>query len=286
MSGKRILIVEDEPKVGFFLKESLESLHRGYNVLHVESGEAALAEIDRQRVELLVTDLRMPGMSGLDLLNRVREVSPDTRSILITAYGNDEVESESRRLKAAHYFTKPFQIDEFTAAVQNLLKDASDESDRPSESGRAGEPSNPASLSGDRLDRVVQRLTDLRFEVGAQGILLADQKGRLLAEVGLIDDMQPGTLTGLMGGGFASLFDLARYLHEARSYNLTYHEGVRYDLYAANVGDRLLLTLIFDRRQGASRIGMVWLYTKRAIQDLLDLLSDAPKPLPSLSQRP
>lgn len=266
MSSKRILIVEDEPKVGFFLKESLESLDRGYDVRHVENGEAALAEMARQPFELLVTDLRMPGMSGLDLLSRVRDVAPDTRSILITAYGNDEVESESRRLNTAYYFTKPFQIDEFTSAVQTVL------SDRPADSPE------PMALNGERFDRIRQRLTDLRFEVGAQCILLADLSGKLLAEVGLTDDLTSATVTGLLGGSFASLSDLARYLHEAHSFNLTYHEGVRYDIYAANVGDRLLLTLIFDRRQGASRIGMVWLYTKRAIQDLLEVVSESPNP--------
>jgi Response regulator containing CheY-like receiver, AAA-type ATPase, and DNA-binding domains len=107
MPSKRILIVEDEPKVGFFLKESLESLGRGYAVSQVETGEAALAEMARQPFELVVTDLRMPGMSGLDLLSHVREVAPDTRTILITAYGNDEVESESKRLNASHYSASP-----------------------------------------------------------------------------------------------------------------------------------------------------------------------------------
>jgi CheY-like chemotaxis protein len=265
MPDKHILIVEDEPKVGFFLKESLESLGRGYAVSHVASGEAALDEIARQPYELVVTDLRMPGMSGLDLLSRLREMAPDTRTILITAYGSDDVQDESRRLNAAHYFDKPFQIDDFTAAVQDALDDQP-----------AGASEAPT-LNSERLDRIAQRLSDLRFEVGAQCILLADARGRLLTEIGLTDGLTPAILTNLMDGGFASLFEVARHLHEAHAFNLTYHEGVRYDIYAANVGDHLFLTLVFDRRQGASRIGMVWLYTKRAIQDLLDLVSPTPR---------
>ncbi len=263
MPGKRILIVDDESKVGFFLKETLESLGRGYTVSHVGSGEAALDEMARQPFELVVTDLRMPGMSGMDLLGRVQEVAPATRTILITAYGNDEVENESRRLNAAHYFAKPFPIDEFTAVVQEMLND---------------QPTDSPVLNHDSLERVSQRLTDLRFEVGAQCILLSDTGGRLLAEVGLTDGLSPESLTQLMGGGFISLFEVARHLHEGHAFNLTYHEGVRYDIYAANVGDHLYLTLVFDRRQGASRIGMVWLYTKRAIQDLLDSISPTLRP--------
>ncbi|HEY4690119.1 MAG TPA: response regulator [Anaerolineae bacterium] len=263
MPGKRILIVDDEPKVGFFLKETLESLGRGYTVSHVESGEAALDEMARQPFELVVTDLRMSGMSGLDLLNHLRDLSPHTQTILITAYGNEEVETESRRLRAARYFTKPFPIDEFTAAVQDMLTERS--TDMPL-------------LDKDRLDHISQRLSDLRFEVGAQCILLANRRGQLIAEVGLTEGLTPPTLAELIGGSFTSLFDVARYLHEGHAFNLTYHEGVRYDIYAANVGDHFFLTLVFDRRQGASRIGMVWLYTKRAIQDLLDMVFPSTRP--------
>ncbi len=266
MSRKRILIVDDEPKVGFFLKESLESLGRGYDVSHVGTGEAALAEMARRPFELIVTDLRMPGLNGLDLLARVREVAPDTRTILITAYGSDEVESESKRLNASHYFSKPFQIDDFTTAVENVLAD---------ETPGASEALD---LNSEQIDRIRQRLSDLRFEVGAQCILLADMPGRLLAEVGPADGITPPALTELMGSGFAPLFQVARHLHEGHTFNLTYHEGARYDIYAANVGDKLFVTLVFDRRQGASRIGMVWLYTKRAIQDLIDAVPIAAHP--------
>jgi CheY-like chemotaxis protein len=258
MQPKRILIVDDEPRVGFFLKESLESLGRGYHVTHVDSGEAALAEIARQPFELIVTDLRMPGLNGLELLGRVNDLSPETRSILITAYGSDEVENDSRRLNASYYFTKPFQIDQFTAAVEEVL---------------TGEEKEAIDLSGDRLDRVTQRLSDLRFEVGAQCILFADTSGQLLTEIGPTDGLVSAELTELMGGGFTTLVEVARHLHEAHAFNLTYHEGVRYDIYAATVGERFFLTLVFDRRQGASRIGMVWLYTKRAIQDLIDMVA-------------
>jgi hypothetical protein len=128
-------------------------------------------------------------------------------------------------------------------------------------------------LSGDRLDRTTQRLVDLRFEVGAQCILLSDINGRLLAEVGLTDGIAVAGTARLMSSSLAGSFEIAQQLREGQSFNLIFHEGVRYDLYAANVGEDLCLTLVFDRRQGASRIGMVWLYTKRAIQDLLELVS-------------
>ena len=258
---KNILIVDDEPKVAFFLQESLESLGNNYQVMRAGSAEAALLEIDHTSFDVVITDLRMPGMNGLELMQRVKDKSPRTRTILITAYGSDEIEAETRRLQAYRYFTKPFHVEDLTTAVHEALRE-----------GVASAPGLLV-LSGERFDRLTQRLNDLRYEVGAQCILLADITGQLVAEVGATEGLTPPTLTMLMGGSFATEFEITRHLREDRSFNLHYHEGVRYDLYAANVGEQLFLALVFDRRMGASRIGMVWLYTKRAIQDLLDLVA-------------
>ncbi len=262
---RRILIVDDESKVAFFLQESFESLGRNYQVVRADSGESALTEIDQAPFDVVITDFRMPGMSGLELMQRVREKTPDTRVILITAYGSDDVEAETRRLQAYRYFTKPFHVEDLITAVQEALRE-----------GAASAP-GVLVLSGERFDRITQRLNDLRYEVGAQCILLADITGRLITEVGLAEEVTPPTLTALMGGGFAADFEIARHLREDRSFNLHYHEGSRYDIYSTNVSDQLFLMLVFDRRMGASRIGMVWLYTKRAIQDLLTMVASDEK---------
>jgi DNA-binding response OmpR family regulator len=266
LNRKRILIVDDEAKVAFSLQENFESLGQGYKVVRADSGESALAELERAPFDVVVTDFKMPGMSGLELMQRVREEHPDTRIILITAYGSDDVEAETRRLQAYRYFTKPFHIEDLIAAVQEALRE-----------GAASAP-GVLVLSGERLDRIMQRLSDLRYEVGAQCIVLADITGQLIAEVGISEGVKSSTLASFMGGGFATDSEMASHLREDRSFNLHYHEGVRYDIYSANVGDQLFLVLLFDRRMGASRIGMVWLYTKRAIQDLLTLVASAKLP--------
>jgi CheY-like chemotaxis protein len=259
--NRRILIVDDESKVAFFLQESLESLAGNYQVVRADTGASALAERGRAPFDVVITDLRMPGMSGLELMQRVRDQFPQTRTILITAYGSDDVEAETRRLQAYRYFTKPFHIQDLTSAVQEALLD-----------GAASAPGLLV-LSDQWLERLTRRLADLRYEVGAQCVLLADITGQLLAKVGMTEGMSPSALTGLLGGSFTNEFEVARQLREDRPFNLHYHEGMRYDLYSANVGDRLFLMLAFDRRMGASRISMVWLYTKRAIQDLLAMVT-------------
>ena len=121
MTTRRILIVDDEQKVAFFLSQALERSNQNYHVTIAHSGEEAMQYLVETEVDLLVTDLRMPGISGLELVRWARANSPTTRTILITAYGSREVEAEAHRLQTDHYIAKPFAIDVFTQAVQEAL---------------------------------------------------------------------------------------------------------------------------------------------------------------------
>jgi len=66
---------------------------------------------------------------------------------------------------------------------------------------------------------------------------------------------------------------MARQLGESRSFNLNFQEGERYDIYSSNVGDNFLLVILCNRQVGPSRVGMVWLYAKRAIEKLLGIMA-------------
>lgn len=116
-----ILIVDDEPKVAFFLGRALERYNRANQVTIAHSGEEALQILGTSEVDVLVTDLRMPGISGLELIRWARASSPRTRSILITAYGSEEIMTQAYDLNASRYITKPFDIQQFTRAVEEAL---------------------------------------------------------------------------------------------------------------------------------------------------------------------
>jgi hypothetical protein len=123
------------------------------------------------------------------------------------------------------------------------------------------------------LERAIQRLQDLRFEVGAQVVWLADQTGQVLAEAGMVERVVPAEMVELVNRSFDSSLQLVQRLREDRSFNLVYHEGTRFDIYSSNIDHDRFIVLVFDRRQGPNRIGIVWLYTKRAVQDLYNLLA-------------
>ena len=124
-------------------------------------------------------------------------------------------------------------------------------------------------------ERAVQRLQDLRFEVGAQAVWLADHTSRVLAEAGLVDHIVPAEMVDEVNRSCESSLQVVQQLREDRSFNLVYHEGARFDIYSSNIDAERFVVLVFDRRQGPNRIGIVWLYTKRAVQDLYQLLPHA-----------
>lgn len=119
-----ILIVEDEPNVAFFLKEGLEVLGQEYQVLLADSAEAALGLLEQQVPDLLVTDLRLPGMNGLDLVWILQERGFTLPVLLITAYGSDLVEARAVRLGIGAILSKPFGLQVFLEQVMALLNTA------------------------------------------------------------------------------------------------------------------------------------------------------------------
>ncbi|GAB4234440.1 MAG: sigma-54 dependent transcriptional regulator [Acidobacteriota bacterium] len=99
-----VLLVDDDPAQRQFLRAALE---RDYRVTAASSGEEARQLLQKQGYDLVLTDERMPGMSGLELLQWVRESTPETPVVLLTAYGSIESAVEAMRLGAADYLTKP-----------------------------------------------------------------------------------------------------------------------------------------------------------------------------------
>lgn len=257
---KRVLIVDDEEKVVFFLRESLEELGRDFTIGTAGSAEEALEKIERHPYDLVISDLRMPGIDGLQLLERVKQRYPKTRFILMTAYGSDEVEARAHRLEVYDYIAKPFHVSDLLTVTRHALADVA--------SREEGDVPLPAT----KMDAVNRALSNLRFEVGAHCVILADVQGHIVGEVGIRQGLETGTLIPLVASGLTSVSGIAQYLQDQETFNLHCYEGKKYDIYSTTVGDDLFLTLIFDRSKQPSRIGMVWLYAKRTTQDLLKTL--------------
>lgn len=125
MAFKRnVLIVDDESNILNFLTHGLGPYQDRLNVHAASSGEEALQIIDAQHIALVVTDIRMPGMDGLELIHQAREKNPDARFIVMTAYGNDEALEKSRERGVIDYIRKPFEFEAFVKKIFEALKPA------------------------------------------------------------------------------------------------------------------------------------------------------------------
>ncbi|MBI4701320.1 MAG: sigma-54-dependent Fis family transcriptional regulator [Deltaproteobacteria bacterium] len=100
-----VLVVDDEPAVRSFLREALAA--EGYDVHEAADGQAALGRIEQRGFQVVVTDLRMPGLDGMELLGRLRAEHPDTEVIVLTAYGSVESAVQAMKLGAFDYLQKP-----------------------------------------------------------------------------------------------------------------------------------------------------------------------------------
>ncbi len=121
MGQKRVLLVEDEPTVAMLIKESLTDLNEKFVVQTARSGEEALGHIQNGPWDLVITDNRMPGITGLELIENLREKTPTTRTILMTAYASSELEEAARRLQVYHYLAKPFRLADLKHIIQDAL---------------------------------------------------------------------------------------------------------------------------------------------------------------------
>ncbi|MEW6520655.1 MAG: response regulator [Thermodesulfobacteriota bacterium] len=120
MQKKKILIVDDEKIILTTLSWSLGN--HGYEVHTAESGEEGLARLRQESYNLLISDLLMDGMSGIDLLKSAREINLDMAVCLITGYADLASAIEALRLGADDYLVKPCNMEEMLLRVQSALK--------------------------------------------------------------------------------------------------------------------------------------------------------------------
>src|SRR6266540_1737461 len=116
----KILIIDDDTSLRRVLEYNLQE--EGYDVFTAQDGEQGLVRFDEQHPDLVITDLKMPGISGFEVLAAVKERSPQTPVMVITAFGAVETAVGAMKLGAYDYITKPFNRDELRLTVRKALQ--------------------------------------------------------------------------------------------------------------------------------------------------------------------
>ena len=118
----RVLVIDDEPAVQDLLQRVLANA--GHQVAVVDSAEAALIRLAKDRFDVIVVDNNLPRMTGLELMSLVRDHHPELRAIMITAYNTPAVEARARALGVMSYVAKPFGIVTIVGAVDDAIRDS------------------------------------------------------------------------------------------------------------------------------------------------------------------
>lgn len=117
--AKKILIVDDNPNMSSLLVEMLEVFQ--YDALRATDGHDALKRVDSDDIAMVITDMRMPKMSGLELLQALKQKRPQLPVVIISGYSVDEVDSDIVSAKADGFLNKPFMMSDIEKLLSDLL---------------------------------------------------------------------------------------------------------------------------------------------------------------------
>lgn len=259
MPPPRILIVDDQRDITRMLRIAVEALGRGYQVTDVPSAEEALLEVRRAPVDVLITDLRLPGITGLELIKRLRNLASKAAMIVISAHADEITQGECRRLGAI-FFPKPLSLDAFLTTVQQAI----------------GERSKAATVPTPPLEDdqpgIADRLARLRRDLGALAVYLIDLDGQITMRAGDVSRLDLDTVIMPLMSAFSASLKVSRALGALVPANVHFFDGDTHDVYVANVGQQFALVIIFSGERGAMQMGPVMRYGRQCADDLLNTI--------------
>ena len=261
MSSARILVVDDEPHTRTFICDGLSALGIADDALGVSTADEAITEIARHAPDLVITDVRMPGLNGLDLARYLRQAYPETKVIVVTGYSTRDIERTALSLSVTALLKKPFGLDALGEIVRKTL----------SNNGQTSKSIDEiAPLSVEPLERQV---SILKRDTGALWVGLYTAVGQLVAHGGVDENLDrtvdqilqptwPGQIAQFAERGGPCFLFIDRQPH---------------DIYLSSVGADHCVVLIFDRRWQTSRMGTVWLTARQSAQEMARMLQPSSK---------
>jgi CheY-like chemotaxis protein/predicted regulator of Ras-like GTPase activity (Roadblock/LC7/MglB family) len=263
---KRILIVDDDKSVRMLMHSGLKRVDTNWEIETASSGEEALTQIQDtpSPFDLVITDLRMPGMQGLELIEKLRGISPNTKVILLTAYGSDDVEQEAEKLEVQTYLSKPVPIPTIRKIVKDVLERTTKE--------RMEKPLQP--ISEEEEDEILERVTLLGEQTGARCILLISSAGHLIAQAGTIQGIDVNALAALVAANVAAMAEIARLLESKAAFKSFFQEGEEFNIYSHIVDQESILIVVASPEV---KTGLIWFYARRAADELQETLKDMPE---------
>ncbi len=256
MSMTHILVVDDEPHTRNFICDGLSALGIADDALGVATAEDALIEIKNRQPALIITDVRMPGLNGLDLARYIRQTYPDIKVIVVTGYSTRDIEKTALALSVTALLRKPFGLETLGEVVRQALS--------PAAPSRVGP--DPSALILEPLQR---QINILKRDTGAMWVALLGTSGQVIVQSEAVSELSKLT----DNAAFQSWSYMLSQIREHGGPGFLYVENQPYDVYLGSVDAQHSLTLVYDRRWQTNRIGAVWLTTKQALPEFSRLLA-------------
>ncbi len=262
MPVPRILLIDDQRDILKLLHSTLDTLAHELEIVEAPSGEEALLEASREQIDLLVADYRLPGITGVELMNKVRAQYPDVQVILITGMTERKARDEILNAGAAAVFDKPVSLTDFLDAVERALK--LDRTIMPEED----------EVDSGQHQTISNLLADFRKNLKAQAVYLLSDRGRVLVCAGNLKDssMEASLFSALMAIYSAGL-KVTRYIHQEELDNFHVFAGGDHDLLLIPVNPAYALLLAGNDLATTENV----LDTVRALIDLRDKVKKALK---------
>ncbi len=259
----RILIVDDQHDVRRLLRAALQTLGLNLQVVDVPSGEEAILVLSNQGFDLLVSDVRLPGISGLEVKKRAQVHNPNLKLILITGMTDPEIRQQVIDSGADAFFFKPVEIADFLDSVERCLGVV--KTIFPPQPVLPEDESVPAqSLS--------ERLSGLRQDLNALSAVLLDDRGRVTAGAGdLPGEIEAANVIPILMGALGAAAKVDHLLSASLPQNVMILRGGKVDLFLANVGEAMALLLALQSSNG-ERQGEVLVQLQMAVRDLQAIL--------------
>ncbi|MFN8453634.1 MAG: response regulator [Anaerolineae bacterium] len=257
MAKKRVLIVDDDKDINLMLQHTLQMLGPDYEIVTATDTVSAINLVEKESFDLILTDYMLPVMTGVDLALAVRQISPDTPVVLMTAYGSRGLRTTTKYLGISDLLDKPFSLDRIRDIVQQVV-------------AQTKPPQQPA-LPDKRLQnpRVNELLHNLQANAGIRCVLLITTEGYPVQVVGQTHGIEVNGVSRLVAANFLASAELASLLGQDTVFKSSYHESNTYNIYAYDINGKLLLALVFEATQ---KPGSVWFYAKQTALILAQLL--------------
>lgn len=270
-----ILIVDSRREVMRTLQKALEGLRHAFIITSVMSGEEALLEARLNPVDLLITESRLPGMPGTDLVRAIRSVRPNVKTIIL----NGSPAENAHLAGVDAVFNKPVPIEKFLAGVTEILHLDTLRNPAPS-AAEADQTLLPASPE-DRSDtRISERLARLRHELNADSVTLVDDTGQIMIRAGGLQDadFETAILPSLIFS-FNAGSKVSHLLGRSQQRNMYFYHGDKYDLVVTSLSGTYALVVATRALRAGSDSSSLHLKIDAAQKEIAGVLHQLGIPL-------